>query len=96
MFRSLRYRNARLFFAGLAISNVGTWLQLTAMSLLVYRITDGDALIVGINAGLQFLPMLFLGAWAGAVADGAQPAADVDHHPVGAGGRRRSCWACSI
>ncbi|MET0662729.1 MAG: MFS transporter [Ilumatobacteraceae bacterium] len=70
VFRSLRYRNARLFFAGLAISNVGTWLQLTAMSLLVYRITDGDALIVGINAGLQFVPMLFLGAWAGAVADG--------------------------
>jgi MFS family permease len=69
VFRSLRYRNARLFFAGLAISNVGTWLQLTAMSLLVYRITDGDALIVGINAGLQFLPMLLLGAWAGAVAD---------------------------
>ena len=69
MFRSLRYRNARLFFAGLAISNVGTWLQLTAMSLLVYRITDGDALIVGINAGLQFVPMLLLGAWAGAVAD---------------------------
>ncbi len=70
VFRSLRYRNARLFFAGLAVSNVGTWLQLTAMSLLVYRITDGDALIVGINAGLQFLPMLLLGAWAGAVADG--------------------------
>jgi len=70
VFRSLRYRNARLFFAGLAISNVGTWLQLTAMSLLVYRITDGDALIVGINAGLQFVPMLFLGAWAGAIADG--------------------------
>ena len=69
VFRSLRYRNARLFFAGLAVSNVGTWLQLTAMSLLVYRITDGDALIVGINAGLQFLPMLLLGAWAGAVAD---------------------------
>jgi hypothetical protein len=69
VFRSLRYRNARLFFAGLAVSNVGSWLQLTAMSLLVYRITDGDALIVGINAGLQFLPMLLFGAWAGAVAD---------------------------
>ena len=40
VFRSLRYRNARLFFAGLAVSNVGTWLQLTAMSLLVYRITE--------------------------------------------------------
>lgn len=68
-FRSLRYRNARLFFGGLAISNVGTWLQLTAMSLLVYRLT-GEATSVGIAVACQFLPMLLLGAWAGAVADG--------------------------
>mgnify|MGYP001812078791 CR=1 FL=1 len=67
-FRSLRYRNARLFFAGLAISNVGTWLQLTAMSLLVYRLT-GEATAVGITVALQFLPMLLLGAWAGSFAD---------------------------
>jgi MFS family permease len=67
-FRSLRYRNARLFFAGLAISNVGTWMQLTAMSLLVYRLTD-EATAVGITVACQFLPMLLLGAWAGSVAD---------------------------
>jgi MFS family permease len=67
-FRSLRYRNARLFFAGLAISNVGTWLQLTAMSLLVYQLT-GEATSVGITVALQFLPMLLLGAWAGVIAD---------------------------
>jgi MFS family permease len=67
-FRSLKYRNARLFFAGLAVSNVGTWLQLTAMSLLVYQLT-GEATSVGITVALQFLPMLLLGAWAGAVAD---------------------------
>jgi MFS family permease len=67
-FRSLRYRNARLFFAGLAVSNVGTWLQMTAMSLLVYRLT-GEATSLGITLALQFLPMLLLGAWAGVVAD---------------------------
>ena len=67
-FRSLRYRNARLFFAGLLVSNVGTWLQLTAMSLLVFRIT-GEATSVGISVAFQFLPMLLLGAWAGALAD---------------------------
>ncbi len=43
-FRSLKYHNARLFFAGLAVSNVGTWLQMTAMSLLVYRLT-GEATV---------------------------------------------------
>ena len=68
-FRSLQYRNARLFFAGLAVSNVGTWLQMTAMALLVYRPT-GEATSLGITLALQFLPMLFLGAWAGVVADG--------------------------
>jgi len=68
-FRSLRYRNARLFFAGIAVSNVGTWLQMTAMALLVYRLT-GEATSLGITLALQFLPMLFLGAWAGVVADG--------------------------
>jgi MFS family permease len=67
-FRSLRYRNARLFFAGLAVSNVGTWLQMTAMALLVYRLT-GEATTVGITVAFQFLPMLFLGAWAGSIAD---------------------------
>ena len=68
-FRSLKYHNARLFFAGLAVSNVGTWLQMTAMALLVYRLT-GEATSLGITLALQLLPMLFLGAWAGVVADG--------------------------
>jgi MFS family permease len=68
-FRSLKYYNARLFFAGLAISNVGTWLQMTAMSLLVYRLT-GEATTVGITLALQMLPTLLLGAWAGVIADG--------------------------
>ncbi len=67
-FRALQYRNARIFFAGMLVSTVGTWLQLTAMSLLVYRIT-GRSTDVGVTVAFQFLPMLLLGAWAGAVAD---------------------------
>lgn len=67
-FRSLRERNARIFFLGLALSNVGTWLQLTAMSTLVYSIT-GRATDVGLTIATQFLPTLLLGAWAGALAD---------------------------
>ena len=38
------------------------------MSLLVYDLT-GRATDLGITVALQFLPMLLLGAWAGAVAD---------------------------
>ncbi len=65
-FRSLRTRNARRFFAGLLVSNVGTWIQSTAMSLLVYDLT-GKATDVGITLLAQFLPMLLLGAPAGAL-----------------------------
>lgn len=68
MFRSLKSRNARLFFAGLLFSNIGSWLQLTATSFLLYRLT-GSSVDLGINAALQFLPMLILGAWAGAFSD---------------------------
>ena len=68
MFRSLKSFNARLFFAGLLLSSIGSWLQLTATSFLLYRLT-GSAVALGINAALQFLPMLIFGAWAGALSD---------------------------
>ena len=68
VFRSLRHRNARVFFAGMLVSTIGTWLQITAMSLLVYDLT-GRATDLGITVALQFLPTLLLGAWAGAIAD---------------------------
>ena len=68
IFRSLKYFNARLFFAGLLVSNIGSWLQLTTSSLLLYRIT-GNAADLGYNVAFQFLPMLFFGTWCGALAD---------------------------
>lgn len=68
MFSSLRHRNARLFFLGLGVSTVGSWMQMTAVSLVVYELT-GNATDTGINMMCQFLPMLLLGSWAGAVAD---------------------------
>jgi len=68
MFRSLRERNAKLFFAGLAVSNVGTWLQATAQVLLV-RNLGGNGVALGIVTACQFLPMLLIGLWAGALSD---------------------------
>lgn len=67
-FRSLRNRNARLFFVGLALSNIGTWMQFTAVAILVDRLT-GRTTAIGVLTALQFLPMLGLGAYAGALAD---------------------------
>lgn len=67
-FRSLHHRNVRVYFFGLLLSNVGTWLQFTATSLLIYRINN-RATDAGLNTMFQFLPMLVLGAWAGGFAD---------------------------
>jgi len=68
MFRSLAFFNSRLYFAALLVSTIGSWLQLTATSYLVYRLT-GKASDLGYNVAFQFLPMLLLGTWAGSFAD---------------------------
>lgn len=68
IFRSLANFNARLYFAALLLSTIGSWLQLTATSYLVYRLT-GSAADLGYNVAFQFLPMLVIGTWAGSFAD---------------------------
>lgn len=68
MLKSLRHGNARRFFFGLLVSTVGTWMQMTAMSLVIYDLT-GNSTDTGLGLLFQFLPMLLLGSWAGAFAD---------------------------
>lgn len=66
----LQTRNYRLYFAGQLVSVPGTWLQTVAQAWLVLQLTpSGGAL--GITVALQALPVLVLGPFAGAVADGA-------------------------
>src|SRR3954470_22849937 len=67
-FLSLRNRNFRLFFIGQSISNTGNWLTNIALTLLVLNITH-SGLMVGLLAACQYGPILFLSAWAGAIAD---------------------------
>jgi MFS family permease len=67
-FRSLQHRNFRIFFVTQGISFIGTWLQLAAQILLVYRLTDSGT-AVGLLTAAQFTPTLLLGAWAGVVID---------------------------
>jgi MFS family permease len=67
-FRAFKVRNFRLYASGAIISNVGTWMQRVAQDWLVLELThSGTAL--GIVTGLQFLPALLLGPYAGLVAD---------------------------
>ena len=67
-FLALRNRNFRLFFIGQIVPNTGNWLTNVALALLVLKIT-GSGFAVGVLAACQFGPILFLSAWAGAVAD---------------------------
>jgi len=67
-FRSLRYRNFRLFFAGQSLSLIGTWMQNVAMSWLVYRLT-GSAFILGLVSFANQIPILLLSPVAGVLAD---------------------------
>jgi MFS family permease len=66
--RCLRRRNLRLFFAGQALSLVGTWMQSVAMQWLVWRLTRNPAAL-GAVAFLGQFPVALLGAVGGAVAD---------------------------
>jgi MFS family permease len=67
-FSSLRNRNYRLYFIGQIISVSGTWMQRLAQSWLILDLTH-SGVALGIEAGLQFLPMLLFGAWGGVIAD---------------------------
>ena len=67
-FRALRHRNYRLFFYGQLISLIGTWMEQTAMSWLVYQIT-GSKLLLGVVAAAGSAPMMVFSLWGGSLAD---------------------------
>ncbi len=67
-FRSLRVRNFRLFFGGQMISQIGNWLTMVALTLLVLKLTD-NGVAIGFLAAAQFGPVLLIGPWAGLIAD---------------------------
>lgn len=70
MFRALQHPNYRLWAAGALVSNVGTWMQRVAQDWLVLtQLTNHDGAAVGITTGLQFLPILLLGPYAGLLGD---------------------------
>lgn len=68
-FRALEHRGFRLIWGGLAISAVGTWMQIVATSLLVLDLTHGSAVALGIVSITQALSFLLFAPWGGAVAD---------------------------
>jgi len=67
-FRSLRYRNYRLFFAGQGASLLGTWVQRLALPWLVWRLT-GSPFLLGLVAFAGWIPAIILSPIAGALID---------------------------
>jgi len=65
---AFRYRDFRLFWLSLFVSNVGTWMQMTATNWLLYQLTD-SAFQLGLNGLFRAVPAIFLGLISGTFAD---------------------------
>ncbi|HTU86810.1 MAG TPA: MFS transporter [Solirubrobacteraceae bacterium] len=67
-FAALSVPNYRRYFFGQATSLIGTWMQMTAQSWLVFSITHSSTWL-GVIVALQTLPVLVLGPYGGVIAD---------------------------
>src|ERR1043165_1758636 len=68
MFRALRHRNYRLFWTGAVLSNIGTWMQTVAQSLLVFQLTQSGTWL-GADSFMATVPGLLLTLVGGVIAD---------------------------
>ncbi|AMR27420.1 MFS transporter [Hymenobacter psoromatis] len=67
-FRALRNRNFRLFFAGQSLSLLGTWMQKTAVSWVVYAQTHSK-LMLGVSVFATLFPSALFSLLGGVVTD---------------------------
>jgi MFS family permease len=67
-----RYRDFRLLWSGLLVSNLGTWMQLTTLGYMVVQLAGTPRLAsldVGILGACSAVPVVLLSPFAGVVAD---------------------------
>lgn len=67
-FRAFRNRNYTLFFAGQTVSQIGTWMQRTAVIWVIYSLTH-SASMIGVAVFAQQFPSFLLSLFGGVVAD---------------------------
>jgi MFS family permease len=67
-FHSLRFRDFRFLWMGQIGAAASQWMENVARPFLILELTD-SALLVGLVAAARMIPMLFLGVWAGVLAD---------------------------
>src|ERR1700710_1494409 len=68
IFRAFRNRNYALFFVGQSVSQIGTWMQRTAVIWVIYSLTHSAAMI-GLAVFAQQFPSFLLSLAGGVVAD---------------------------
>jgi MFS family permease len=66
--RAFRHHNFRLFWTGMMVSLIGTWMQQLGQAWLVLQLTN-DPIALGLIAAAQFMPILVFGLFGGIVAD---------------------------
>lgn len=67
-FRAFGNRNYALFFTGQSVSQIGTWMQRTAVSWVVYSITH-SAFMLGLTIFAQQFPSFLLSLYGGIISD---------------------------
>jgi len=67
-FLALHYRNFRLYWIGMCISLIGTWMQNIAEPWLALSITN-NAFLVSLVSAAQFVPTMLLSLFSGAILD---------------------------
>jgi len=70
MFSSLKIKNFRLYWLGMLVSLIGTWLQSVAQSWLVFQLT-GSSFLLGLVGFLSSIPVFILSLFAGVIVDRA-------------------------
>jgi MFS family permease len=67
-FSALRHRNFQLYFGGMLISSIGTWMQIIAQAWLVYQIGHSETAL-GLVAFASAIPTLLISPWGGVIVD---------------------------
>src|SRR5262245_15072938 len=65
---AFHYRDFRLFWISLFVSNIGTWMQMTATNWLLYQLTNSPVQL-GLNGVFRAIPAITLGLISGTFAD---------------------------
>jgi MFS family permease len=68
VFRAFKNRNYSLFFCGQSISQIGTWMQRTAVSWVIYSLTH-SAFMLGLTVFAQQFPSFLLSLYGGIISD---------------------------